>query len=155
MNVRSFTFALTFTFANAFAQSKEPQEPHPYKLYWSFPRDDLSAIDIDDPDLHVSEFESKWEFAAKMAKCDLKLAAKLMKKRAQGEGTPLREVRIDSLDNEGKVHASTRCVLPLTVWRVRLGTRLTERLEDELDAHVAFLVPRHYPHAPTDGGVKP
>ncbi len=158
----AFTCALAFTFTLTFALTSraEPKpEPHPYQLYWSFPRDDLSSIEIDDPDLHVSEFESKWQFAAKMAQCDLKTAARVMKKRAKGEGTPVREVRVDSLDDAGKVHATTRCVLPLAVWRVKIGQRLVERLEDELDAHVSFLVPRRYPKpvsaGTTDGGAAP
>jgi hypothetical protein len=126
-------------------------EPAPYRLWWSFPRDDLSAIEIDDPDLRVSEFPSKWAFASKLASCDPRKGQKLLRGRAAGEGTPLRELRIESLDAEGKVHATSRCVMPLVVWRTRLGKSLAERLEDELDAHLSFLVPRKVPKAASEG----
>jgi hypothetical protein len=124
------------------------EDPMPYRLWWSFPRDDLSAIEIDDPDLHVSEFSSKWNFVSKVGTCDRKVAHRAMKKRAAGDGTPLRELRIETLDSEGKVHDTVRCVMPLASWRTRIGQTLTERLEDELDAHMSFLVPRKYPHKP-------
>jgi hypothetical protein len=126
----------------------EKDPPNPYRIWWSFPRDDLSAIEIDDPDLHVSDFPSKWVFASKMATCDKKAALKAMKKRAAGEGTPLRELRIETLDASGNVHDTTRCVMPLASWRLRLGQALAERLEDELDAHMSFLLPRKFPRAP-------
>jgi hypothetical protein len=122
--------------------------PNPYRIWWSFPRDDLSAIEIDDPDLHVAEYESKWLFVSKMASCDKKAALKAMKKRAAGEGTPLRELRIETLDSAGNVHDTARCVMPLASWRQRLGPALAERLEDELDAHVSFLMPRKFPRNP-------
>jgi hypothetical protein len=126
----------------------EDAEKAPYNVYWSFPRDDMSAIEVDDPDVHASEFPSKWALVNALSKCDVRRSAKLLKKRAEGEGTPVRELRIDSLDGDGKVHSTTRCVLPLSVWRIRMGQRLTERLEDELDAHVSFLVPRKHPPLP-------
>jgi hypothetical protein len=124
------------------------EDPMPYRLWWSFPRDDVSAIEIDEPDLHVSPFDSKWIFVSKVGSCDVKVAHRAMKRRTAGEGTPLRELRIESLDASGNVHDTVRCVMPLTSWRTRLGKALTERLEDELDAHMSFLVPRKIPKAP-------
>jgi len=121
------------------------EEPMPYRLWWSFPRDDATAIEIDDPDLHVSPFESKWTFVARVGGCDAKVAHRALKKRIAGEGTPLRELKIETLDSTGNVHDTIRCVMPLASWRVRLGRPLTERLEDELDAHLSFLVPRRFP----------
>jgi hypothetical protein len=122
----------------------------PYRLWWSFPRDDASAIEIDDPDLHVSRFESKWSFVAKMGSCDVKVAHRALKRRAAGEGTPLRELRIETLDAAGNVHDTARCVMPLASWRLRFGKSLTERLENELDAHMSFLVPRRFPKPPSE-----
>ena len=142
------SFCLATAFAATARADDDADEKAPYTVYWSFPRDDMSAIEVDDPDVHASDFPSKWALVNALGKCDVRRSAKLMKKRAEGEGTPVRELRIDSLDAEGKVHATSRCVLPLAVWRVRMGQRLTERLEDELDAHVSFLVPRKHPPQP-------
>jgi hypothetical protein len=130
---------------SAVARADNEAKELPYKLWWSFPRDDASAIEIDDPDLHVSEFTSRWQFVTEMQHCDLKRGERLLKRR---EGTPLREVRIEALDAGGEVRTTTRCVMTLAAWRSRLGQRLVERLDDELDAHVSFLLPRHRPQAP-------
>ncbi|HZS40622.1 MAG TPA: hypothetical protein VFF06_27505 [Polyangia bacterium] len=130
---------------NSKSAANAQANPLPYALWWSFPRDDLSAIEIDDPDLRVSEFTSRWQFVTEMQRCEFKRGDKLLKRR---EGTPLREVRIDALDGEGAVRTTTRCVMTLAAWRARLGTRLVERLDDELDAHVSFLLPRHRPPPP-------
>ena len=140
--------AVALFFVVGAAAQAEPEAPMPYRLYWSFPRDDVSAIEIDEPDLHVSEFDSKWIFVSKMATCDRKSAHKA-KRKTNGEPTPLRELRIETLDASGKVHDTSRCVMPLASWRLRLGERLTDRLEDELDAHVSFLVPRKVPQLKT------
>jgi hypothetical protein len=122
----------------------------PYRLWWSFPGDDLTSIEIDEPDLHVSSFDSKWVFVKKVGTCDQKVAHRAMRKRSSGEGTPLRELKIETLDASGNVHDTVRCVMPLASWRSRLGKPLTERLEDELDAHLSFLVPRRYPKPPAE-----
>ena len=46
--------------------------------------------------------------------------------------------------------------MALKDWRMRIGKPLVIRLEDELDAHAAFLMPRHFPgSAPFDAGVVP
>ena len=79
---------------------------------------------------------------AVVSKCNLKKGKQLLKDRDRGIGIPLREVRIVRDKFE------TRCVMPLATWRTRLGKRLVERLEDELDAHVAFLYPRKTPQMP-------
>jgi len=125
-------------------------EPTPYRLWWSFPGDDMTAIEIDDPDIHASPFESKWSFVAKVGSCDAKVAHRALRKRTTGEGTPLRELKIETLDASGKVRTTARCVMPLASWRMRFGKPLTERLEDELDAHLSFLVPRRYPKPPSE-----
>jgi hypothetical protein len=130
----------------AAAQAAPPTDPLPYRLWWSFPRDDVSAIEIDDPDLHVSRFASRWEFVRAIQRCDRRRGERLLKQReVDGNGRPLREVRIESLASSGEVRTTTRCVMPLADWRTRLGERLFDRLEDELDAHVSFLLPRRTP----------
>jgi hypothetical protein len=128
----------------------------PYRLWWSFPNDDDSAIEVDDPDLSVSKWDSRWAFAVAMQKCDAK-KTKLLNQHK--DGTPVREIRIESLEPDGSVRATSRCTLALKDWRTRIGAPLVERLEDELDAHMAFLVPRRVPGMPAkmtaDGGVPP
>jgi hypothetical protein len=125
----------------------------PYRLWWSFPTDDDSAIEVDDPDLSVSKWDSRWKFAVTMQKCDARKTKLLNQHR---DGTPVREIRIEALDPDGSVRATSRCTLTLKDWRTRIGARLVERLEDELDAHLAFLMPRRFPGMPArvtlDGG---
>ncbi len=120
------------------------------KLWWSFPGDDDSAIEVDEADAHASEFEELPPLLAAVKKCNVKKGAALLKKRDAGDGTPLREMRLDE----------RRCVMTLTGARKLLGKRLVERLADELDAHVSFLQPRKFPGgggkpAPSDGGATP
>lgn len=127
-------------------------EKVPYRLWWSFPNDDDTAIEVDEPDLSVSKWQrDRWKFAVDMRKCDYKRSKLLAEHR---DGTPVREIKIESLDPDGKVRTATRCVMTLKEWRARLGKELTYRLEDELDAHAAFLMPRHGPGigAPVDAG---
>ena len=136
---------LATLFFSAIARAQAP-DPLPYKLYWSFPGDDVSAIEIDDPDLHVSKFGSRWELAQRLRSCDAAQSERLLKRRARdNSGVPLREIRIDSSGGDGAVRTTVRCVLPLAKWRGRLGERLLDRLEDELDAHMSVLVPRRTP----------
>ncbi len=151
--MKRFSLILFLILVGAASARAEEPAALPYKLWWSFPRDDLSAIEIDDPDLHVSEYASRWQFVNAVQRCDLKHGDKLLKRRDK-DGTPLREVRIDSLDGAGVVRTTTRCVMPLAVWRGKIGERLVERLEDELDAHVSFLMPRRYPGGPTPQNVQ-
>jgi hypothetical protein len=141
--------------AAAFAQdggAPAPEAPRPkaadsaragFRLWWSYPRDDLSAIEIDDANLGVSRFETRKAFVAVAGACDMKRAGRF----ARGAGAKLivREVRIEHLDDALKTIRETRCVLPLAAWRVKLGERMVERLEDELDAHMSFLIPRKLP----------
>jgi hypothetical protein len=120
------------------------------KVWWSFPGDDDSAIEVDEADAHASDFEELPPLVAAVKKCNIKKGAALLKKRDSGDGTPLRELRIDE----------RRCVLTLPGARKLLGKRLVERLDDELDAHVSFLQPRKFPGGvarptPTDGGAVP
>jgi hypothetical protein len=127
--------------ALAVARADE-QAPVPYRLWWSFPNDDDTAIEIDEPDLSVSTWASRWKFAKAMQHCDLKRSKVLSEHR---DGTPVREIKIESIDPDGKVFAVSRCVMTLKSWRTRIGLKLVERLDGELDAHAAFLVPRRVP----------
>jgi hypothetical protein len=122
----------------------DPPTINPYRVWWSFPADDKAAIEVDDPDLSVTRWETRWEFARDMQPCNQKASQKLAQRRDKS----VREVRIETLDGEGQVRATSRCVMTLPQWRKRLGERLLERLESELDAHDAFLRPRRYPGMP-------
>jgi hypothetical protein len=124
--------------------------PAPYKVWWSFPNDDDTAIEVDEPDLSVSKWDrDRWKFAVAMQKCDTKKSKLLAEHR---DGTPVREIRVDALDSDGKVRGSSRCVMALKDWRTRIGKELVYRLDDELDAHAAFLMPRHTPKKPPADG---
>jgi hypothetical protein len=117
------------------------------KIWWSFPGDDDSAIEIDEADARASDFEELPAVIVAVRKCNVKKGVALLKKREAGDGTPLREVRIET----------RRCVMTLPMARKLFSKRLVERLDDALDAHVAFLQPRKFPGAPraADGGVAP
>jgi hypothetical protein len=125
----------------------------PYRIWWSFPNDDDTAIEVDDPDLSVSRWDSRWQFAVAMQKCDVRRSKILAQHK---DGTPVREIRVDALEPDGTVRATSRCVMTLKEWRGRIGARLVERIDDELDAHSAFLMPRRLPGMPAkvtlDGG---
>jgi hypothetical protein len=54
-------------------------------------------------------------------------------------------LKVESLDASGQVRTVKRCVRTIGEWKKRLGPKLLERLEDELDAHISFLHPRHAP----------
>ena len=125
----------------------------PYKVFWSFPNDDDTAIEVDEPDLHESAWEEqRWKFAVAMLKCDKKKSLILAQHRDE---TPVREIRVDALEADGKVRATSRCVMTLKDWRVRIGKALVYRLDDELDAHAAFLQPRRGPGMPAKSPLKP
>lgn len=127
--------------------------PLPYRIWWSFPNDDDTAIEVDDPDLTESTYTSRWQFAVAMQKCDVRKSKRLAQHK---DGTPVREIRVESLDPDGTTRATSRCVMALADWRTRIGKPLVVRLEDELDAHASFLMPRHFPgSAPFDAGVVP
>ena len=118
----------------------------PYKVWWSFPNDDDTAIEVDEPDLEMSRWEGqRWKFAVEMQHCDTKRSKLLAQHK---DGTPVREVRVDALEPDGKVRATQRCVMTLADWRKRLSKSMVYRLEDELDAHAAFLLPRRGPGMP-------
>jgi hypothetical protein len=135
-------------------------DPIPYKIWWSFPNDDDTAIEVDEPDLTDSKWDSqRWLFAVAMQKCNGKRSKILAEHK---DGTPVREIRVESLEPDGKVRATSRCVMTLKDWRTRIGKDLVYRLDDELDAHAAFLVPRRGPGmpaktplSPSDGGGGP
>jgi hypothetical protein len=125
----------------------------PYRVWWSFPNDDDTAIEVDDPDLSVSRWEGqRWKFAVEMQKCDQKKSKLLAQHK---DGTPVREIRIDALEADGTVRATVRCVMTLKDWRVRIGKNLVYRLDDELDAHAAFLMPRRAPGMPAKMPLSP
>jgi hypothetical protein len=119
----------------------------PYRVWWSFPVDDVNAIEVDQYDLEESSFPSRWQFAIAMTKCAKQRRAPVMTPTGaslQGR-TVLRELRIEVVGVDGAVRSTSRCVMPLGAWRDRIGERLVERLDDELDAHVSFLSPRKVP----------
>jgi hypothetical protein len=124
----------------------EPPVLMPYRVWWSYPSDDKAAIEVDDPDLSVTDWQTRWEFARDMQPCDAKLSNKLAQRRDKS----VREVRIETLDGAGQVRTTNRCVMTLAQWRRRIGRSLYDRLEAELDAHDAFLRPRRYPGMPVD-----
>ncbi len=117
----------------------------PYRLYWGVPLDDQTAVDIDEADLGVpeSKFDSLWALAKTLDRC---VAEQLTKPRPFG--VAVREVRVETLDGDGNVRVRRRCTQPVAAWRHLLGEPLFDRLEDELDAHISFLRPRHQPGDP-------
>ncbi len=140
----SFAFAFAFSFSSAAFADPSPSPAAagpPYRLWWSLPLDDDSAIEVDEVELSSSKFGSRWQLAL-MQGC---AANPPRKSIIVGGGPVTRELKVETLDGAGQVHGSRRCVRPLAEWKRRLGAHLIERLEDELDAHIAFLHPRHVP----------
>ena len=128
-------------------------DPIPYKMFWSFPSDDVTAIEVDDADLSLSPWEDKrWKFAVAMLKCDAKKSKLLAQHKDE---TPVREMRVESLEPNGKVRATSRCVMTLKDWRTRIGKDVVYRLDDELDAHASFLMPQRGPGMPAKYGLTP
>ena len=147
--MRAFTFsfacAFSFAFALAFADPSPSPSPAatapPYRLWWSLPLDDDSAIEVDEFETSASRFGTRWQLAVAQG-----CAANPPRNGIARGGDPVtRELKVETLDSEGRVRAAKRCVRTLADWRKRLGPKLIERLEDELDAHIAFLHPRHMP----------
>jgi hypothetical protein len=110
----------------------------PYRLWWLIPLDDASAIEVDDADLGQGHFASRWQLAMALGRCD-------KPKRRRAGLLPMRELRIESLDGEGRVRTTRHCMMTVAEWELKLGAPLVERLDDELDAHQSFLNPRHRP----------
>jgi hypothetical protein len=103
--------------------------------------------------LHESAWEEqRWKFAVAMLKCDKKKSLILAQHK---DGTPVREIRVDALEADGKVRSTSRCVMTLKDWRTRIGKELVYRLDDELDAHAAFLQPRRGPGMPAKSPLTP
>jgi hypothetical protein len=120
--------------------SPRPNAP-PYRLWWSLPLDDDSAIEVDDAETGSSKFGSRWQLAVAQG-CH---GAPPRNGIARGGDPVTRELKVETIDATGQVRTTRRCVRTLAEWKKRLGARLTERLEDELDAHISFLHPRHTP----------
>lgn len=128
-------------------------DPLPYKIWWSFPNDDETAIEVDNADLGETRWDGeRWKFAVAMQRCDAKKSKLLAQHKDE---TPVREMRVDSLEPDGKVRATSRCVMTLKDWRTRIGKDLVYRLDDELDAHAAFLMPRRGPGMPAKTTIEP
>ena len=132
--------------ALAFADPSPSPKPNgpPYRLWWSLPMDDDNAIEIDDAETGSSKFGSRWQLALSQG-CH---AAPPRRGIARGGDPVTRELKVETLDGSGQVRTARRCVRTLAEWKKRLGPKLTERLEDELDAHISFLHPRHTPVEP-------
>jgi hypothetical protein len=128
-------------------------DPLPYKIWWSFPNDDDTAIEVDNADLSDSKWDGeRWKFAVAMQKCDAKKSKLLAQHKDE---TPVREIKVESLEPNGKVRSTSRCVMTLKDWRTRIGKDLVYRLDDELDAHAAFLMPRRGPGMPAKTTIGP
>jgi hypothetical protein len=132
---------LLWLFAAVPSPSPKPQGP-PYRLWWSLPLDDDNAIEIDDAETGASKFGGRWQLAQKQG-CHA--AGPPREGIARGGDPVTRELKVETLDSAGQVRETRRCVRTLVEWKKRLGPKLTERLEDELDAHISFLHPRHTP----------
>ena len=139
--------------AGAAVAAADPPPPMPYRIWWSFPNDDDTAIEVDNPDLTGSPWEDeRWRFAVAMLKCNARRSHVLAQHK---DGTPVREIRVESLEPGGKVRATSRCVMTLQGWRDRIGKDVVYRLDDELDAHAAFLMPRRGPGMPAKSKIGP
>jgi len=135
---------LLWLFAAVPSPSPSPRpvgDAPPYRLWWSLPLDDDNAIEIDDAETGASKFGSRWQLAVKQG-CH---AAPPREGIHRGGDPVTRELKVETLDAGGQVRETRRCVRTLVEWKKRLGAKLTERLEDELDAHISFLHPRHTP----------
>ncbi len=143
------SFALLLVLAGA--ASADP--PAPYKVYWSFPNDDDTAIEVDNPDLGGSKWEDDVpRFAVDMLKCNVKRSKQLAQHKDE---TPVREIRVEKREPDGKILSTSRCVMTLKDWRTRLGKDVVYRLDDELDAHASFLMPQRAPGMPPKMKIEP
>jgi hypothetical protein len=113
----------------------------PYKLWWSLPLDDDLAIEVDDSEVAASPFATRWKLAMSQG-CDRPVPPPKQGDRA------LRELKVETLGADGTVRSHKRCVRSVADWKRRLGAKLFERLDDELDAHIAFIHPRKMPSQP-------
>lgn len=137
----------------AAADSPPPAPASSVKVYWSFPNDDITAIDVDNPDLGGTKWEDDIpQFAADMLKCNYKRSRILAQHKDE---TPVREIRVDKLAADGKVQSTSRCVMTLKEWRTRIGKDVVYRLDDELDAHASFLMPQRVPGMPAKSKLQP
>ncbi len=125
------------------AHAEAPESP--YKLLWSFPADDLSAIDVDRGDLARAASRAP---SRSRDICRPAAAEEAEEAGAWAENVPRRELRIEQLDGSGTIRSSLRYVATLVEWRRRLGEPMVERLEDEFDAHLRMLLPRKAPPRP-------
>lgn len=122
----------------ASAHAETPQSP--YRLYWAFPDNAISGIDVDRGDLSASRFDSNFELVRYLAQ---QPKPKKSAKSKPGEAAiPDRELEVQQLDGTGAVRSTVTYVMPLVAWRKLIGERMVERLEDEFDAHLRMFFPR-------------
>lgn len=95
-------------------RSKSVEEPR-VRLFWS-------AAELADADLEPLWPLPRRAFVDAVGGCRVK-------RRAAGKQLDLREVRIEHLDASHTVIRELRCVLPLAVWRAKLGGELVDLLE--------------------------
>ena len=120
------------------AHAETPRSP--YRVYWAFPDNEMSGIDIDRGDLSVSRFESDFELVRYLA--DQPKPKKPGKPKPGEASIPDRELKVQQLDGKGSVRSTLTYRMPLADWRKLLGERMVERLEDEFDAHLRMIFPR-------------
>src|SRR5256885_16211837 len=78
----------------------------PYKVWWSFPNDDDTAIEVDEPDLELSRWEGqRWKFAVEMQHCDVKKSKLLAQHKT---GTPGGEIGVDARGPTGRGRGAKR-----------------------------------------------
>ena len=88
--------ALALAVVGGGVAAADPAPPPPYKVYWSFPNDDQTAIDVDNPDLGGSKWEDALpKFAADMLKCNLKRSKLGCKSRSSCISRPVGRRRRD------------------------------------------------------------
>ena len=119
----------------------------PYRIYWAFPDNDMSGIDVDRGDLSVSRFESDFELVRYLA--DQPKPKRPARPKPGEASIPDRELKVQQLDGAAAVRSTTTYTMPLAAWRKLLGERMVERLEDEFDAHLRMIFPRRTVPSPT------
>jgi hypothetical protein len=118
----------------------------PYRVFWSFPGDELSSIDVDRGNLSASRFTSDFQLVKYLGSLKQEKAGKgKAQKGPPGAEAAVqsRELRVEQVDSQGAVRSTKRYAATLETWRQRLGEPMVERLEDEFDAHLRMILPRN------------